>query len=52
VPCVGLSILSGGHALLGDFGYAAAIAELSFLLIAVITLVNFLIIRRIRSAEA
>jgi cellobiose transport system permease protein len=35
-----------------DFGYAAAIAWCLFLLIAVISLVNFLIIRRIRSAEA
>jgi cellobiose transport system permease protein len=35
-----------------DFGYAAAIAWCLFLLIAVISLVNFLVIRRIRSAEA
>jgi cellobiose transport system permease protein len=35
-----------------DFGYASAIAWCLFLLIAVISLVNFLIIRRIRSAEA
>jgi cellobiose transport system permease protein len=34
-----------------DFGYAAAIGWGLFLLIAVISLVNFLIIRRIRSAE-
>jgi cellobiose transport system permease protein len=35
-----------------DFGYAAAIAWCLFLLIAVVSLVNFLVIRRIRSAEA
>lgn len=35
-----------------DFGYAAAIAWCLFLLIAVISLVNFLVVRRIRSAEA
>jgi cellobiose transport system permease protein len=35
-----------------DFGYAAAIGWALFLLIAVISLVNFLIIRRIRSAAA
>ena len=35
-----------------DFGYAAAIAWCLFALIAVISLVNFLIVRRIRSAEA
>ena len=34
-----------------DFGYAAAIAWCLFLLIAVISLVNYLVIRRIRSAE-
>jgi ABC-type sugar transport system permease subunit len=34
------------------FGYAAAIAWCLFLLIAVISLVNFLVVRRIRSAEA
>jgi cellobiose transport system permease protein len=34
------------------FGYAAAIGWALFLLIAVVSLVNFLIIRRIRSAEA
>jgi cellobiose transport system permease protein len=33
------------------FGYAAAIAWCLFLLIAVISLVNFLVVRRIRSAE-
>ena len=35
-----------------DFGYAAAIGWMLFLLIAVISLVNFLIVRRIRSADA
>jgi cellobiose transport system permease protein len=35
-----------------DFGYASAIAWCLFLLIAVISLINFLVIRRIRSAEA
>jgi cellobiose transport system permease protein len=35
-----------------DFGYAAAIGWALFLLIAVISLVNFLIVRRIRSADA
>jgi cellobiose transport system permease protein len=35
-----------------DFGYAAAIAWLMFLLIAVIAFLNFLLVRRIRSAEA
>jgi len=35
-----------------DFGYAAAIGWALFLLIAVISLINFLIVRRIRSAEA
>jgi cellobiose transport system permease protein len=35
-----------------DFGYAAAIAWCLFLLIALISLVNFLVVRRIRSAEA
>jgi cellobiose transport system permease protein len=34
------------------FGYASAIAWCLFLLIAVISLVNFLVVRRIRSAEA
>ena len=34
------------------FGYAAAIAWCLFLLIVVISLVNFLIVRRIRSAES
>ena len=34
-----------------DFGYAAAIAWCLFLLIAVIALVNYLLIRRIRSAD-
>jgi cellobiose transport system permease protein len=34
-----------------DFGYAAAIAWCLFLIIVVISLVNFLLIRRIRSAE-
>ncbi len=34
-----------------EFGYAAAIAWALFLIIAVISLVNFLLIRRIRSAE-
>jgi cellobiose transport system permease protein len=34
------------------FGYAAAIAWCLFLLIAVISLINFFIVRRIRSAEA
>jgi len=34
-----------------DFGYAAAIGWALVLLIAVISLVNFLIVRRIRSAE-
>jgi cellobiose transport system permease protein len=35
-----------------NFGYAAAIGWALFLLIAVISLVNFLIVRRIRTAEA
>ena len=35
-----------------NFGYAAAIGWALFLLIAVISLVNFLIVRRIRSADA
>jgi len=35
-----------------DFGYAAAIAWCLFLLIAVISIVNYLVVRRIRSAEA
>jgi cellobiose transport system permease protein len=35
-----------------DFGYAAAIAWCLFLLIAVVSLVNFLVVRRIRSVEA
>lgn len=35
-----------------DFGYAAAIGWALFLLIGVISLVNYLIVRRIRSAEA
>ena len=35
-----------------DFGYAAAIAWCLFLIIVVISLVNFLFIRRIRSAES
>jgi cellobiose transport system permease protein len=35
-----------------NFGYAAAIGWALFLLIAVISLVNFLIVRRIRSAES
>jgi cellobiose transport system permease protein len=35
-----------------DFGYAAAIGWALFLLIAVISLINFFIIRRIRSADA
>jgi cellobiose transport system permease protein len=35
-----------------DFGYAAAIAWCLFLLIALISLVNYLVVRRIRSAEA
>ena len=35
-----------------DFGYAAAIAWCLFLIIVVISLVNFLLIRRIRSAES
>ena len=35
-----------------DFGYAAAIAWCMFLLIAVIAFLNFLLVRRIRSAEA
>jgi cellobiose transport system permease protein len=34
-----------------DFGYAAAIAWCMFLLIAVIACINFMIVRRIRSAE-
>jgi len=34
------------------FGYAAAIGWALFLLIAVVSLVNFLIVRRIRSVEA
>jgi cellobiose transport system permease protein len=33
------------------FGYASAIAWCLFLLIAVISAVNFLVVRRIRSAE-
>jgi cellobiose transport system permease protein len=35
-----------------DFGYAAAIAWCLFLLIALVSVVNFTIVRRIRSAEA
>jgi cellobiose transport system permease protein len=35
-----------------DFGYAAAIAWCLFLLIAVIAFVNYLLVRRIRSADA
>jgi cellobiose transport system permease protein len=35
-----------------NFGYAATIGWGLFLLIAVISLVNFLIIRRIRTAES
>jgi cellobiose transport system permease protein len=35
-----------------DFGYAAAIGWALFLLIALVSLVNFLVVRRIRSAEA
>jgi cellobiose transport system permease protein len=35
-----------------NFGYAAAIGWALFLLIGVISLVNYLIVRRIRSAEA
>jgi cellobiose transport system permease protein len=35
-----------------DFGYAAAIAWVLFLIIVVISLINFLLVRRIRSAEA
>ncbi len=35
-----------------DFGYAAAIAWCLFLLIAVISFVNYLLVRRIRSGEA
>jgi len=35
-----------------DFGYAAAIGWALFLLIAVISLINFLVVRRIRSADA
>jgi cellobiose transport system permease protein len=35
-----------------NFGYAAAIGWALFLLIAVVSLVNFLVVRRIRSAEA
>ena len=35
-----------------DFGYAAAIGWALFLLIGVISLVNFLIVRRIRTGEA
>jgi cellobiose transport system permease protein len=35
-----------------DFGYAAAIGWALFLLIALFSLVNFLIVRRIRSAES
>jgi cellobiose transport system permease protein len=34
-----------------DFGYAAAIAWVLFLIIVVISLINFLLVRRIRSAE-
>jgi cellobiose transport system permease protein len=34
-----------------DFGYASAIAWTLFLLIALISVVNFLFVRRIRSAE-
>jgi cellobiose transport system permease protein len=34
-----------------DFGYAAAIGWALFLLIAVISLINFLVVRRIRTAE-
>jgi cellobiose transport system permease protein len=35
-----------------DFGYAAAIGWALFLLIAVISLINFLLVRRIRTAES
>jgi ABC-type sugar transport system permease subunit len=35
-----------------NFGYAAAIGWALFLLIALASLVNFLVVRRIRSAEA
>jgi cellobiose transport system permease protein len=35
-----------------NFGYAAAIGWALFLLIGVISLVNYLIVRRIRSAES
>jgi cellobiose transport system permease protein len=35
-----------------DFGYAAAIAWCLFLLIAVISFINYLLIRRIRSADS
>jgi cellobiose transport system permease protein len=35
-----------------DFGYAAAIGWALFLLIGVISLINFLIVRRIRTGEA
>ena len=35
-----------------NFGYAAAIGWALFLLIAVISLVNFLIIRRIRAVDS
>jgi cellobiose transport system permease protein len=35
-----------------DFGYAAAIAWCLFLFIAVVSFVNYLLVRRIRSADA
>jgi cellobiose transport system permease protein len=35
-----------------DFGYAAAIGWAIFLLIAVISLINFLIVRRIRTVDS
>jgi cellobiose transport system permease protein len=35
-----------------NFGYAAAIAWCLFLIVAVVAFVNYLLIRRIRSAEA
>ena len=35
-----------------DFGYAAAIGWALFLLIGLFSLINFLIVRRIRSAES
>ena len=34
-----------------DFGYAAAIAWCLFLLIAVVSFLNYLLVRRIRSAD-